>query len=851
MYALISMISLVAVVTHGAAPDRSALNKRAAEQAAERVARMTLDEKIELVEMKSGAVERMGIPAHHWWNESLHGVARRGKATQFPVPISMASTWNTELIHTVATAISDEVRALHHADTPKAAAGIYHGLTIWSPVVNIARDPRWGRTEETYGEDVLLNKSMGVAFVKGLQGDHPDYLKTVATVKHFVANNTENNRLETIPGVTERALREFYFPAYKAAIDEAGVESFMSAYNGINGTPCSAYRWLLWDVLREEWGFKGTVVTDVLVPKWMFQKHRFTKDGPTAAAAMLKAGVDVYCGGEKVWTKQAIELGLLEESALDRAVTQNLATRIKLGLLRPEKESPYVNIPLDVVGCEKHIELARQTALEGAILLKNEGETLPATKAKYDRIVLAGPYAGTAPLGGYSGTPTRPSVSPVDGFKNIAENSFEIDNVFGGKWAPVPEANLHVPDDPSTRGLKGEYYNESDFEENPVGTRVDSFIHFEWTKPLSHVDPFIPQPDFAVRWTGRLVPNRTGEHLFSIEGEKGARVWLNGEKILDIWDRMAEKKQLSRPIHLEAGKSVSVKIEYYDKVTAWGGSQPDDTLRCKFKWMEPVTKQKKANPKKDLLVYVGGLTHEMAHESRDIMDLRFPAEQLKEIKELAKTYSSMLVVVNGGTAVQLDKLSELAPAVLVQWFPGQEGGNALAELVTGKVNPSGHLPLSIYTNASKLPDFDDYEPRKGRTYAYATNNIAYAFGEGLSYSTFEYSDLDVARDGETIRVALDVHNRGKVDGMDAVQLYVSNLDSLVYQPNLQLKAFKKVSVPAGKTKRVELEFPIQSMAWWDEWKQEFVVDQKRYRIMAGYSSLDIVLEKTIDLGEGK
>ncbi|MFC0539084.1 glycoside hydrolase family 3 N-terminal domain-containing protein [Pelagicoccus mobilis] len=816
--------------------------------AAEIVAQMTLDEKLKLIEMQNKAVERFSIPAHHWWNEALHGVARRGKATQFPITLSMASTWSTDLIHSMATAIGDEARALHHADTPGDAAGIYHGLTIWSPVVNIARDPRWGRTEETYGEDVLLNKSMGVAFVSGIQGDHPDFLKTVGTVKHFVCNNTEYNRLETNPGVTERALREFYFPAYKAAIHEAGVESFMSAYNGVNGAPCSANSWLLKDVLRDEWGFRGTVVTDVLVPRWMFKEHHFTKDGPTSAAAMINAGCDVYCDGEPAWAKQAIESGLLRESELDRAVTQSLSTRIKLGLLRPDEDNPFTKISTDVVGCDEHVAIARQIAREGAVLLKNENKTLPAVKSKYDRIVLAGPYVTATPLGGYSGTPTKPTVSPLDGFANIAAGDFEISTLMGGTWGVVPEANLHVPGDPATRGLRGEYFSNIKLEGSPAGTRVDPVIDFEWLKPLTHVDPFVPQPNVSIRWTGSLVPNRTGEHIFSLEAKLGARVWIDGKQILDLWWGRSAEHQVSEPIRLEAGKSVDVRIEYYDKPPRYGGIQPGEKIFVKLSWMEPVLTQKKVDKAKDLLVYCGGLTHSMAREGLDIMDLSFPAEQLEEIAELSKTYPNILLVVNGGTTAQLDKVGEHVSAILYQWFPGQEGGNALAELVTGRVNPSGHLPLTVYKDASKLPDFDDYEPRKGRTYMYARDNITYGFGEGLSYSAFEYSNMKVEHDVDDIRISLDVTNQSNIDGQDVVQIYVKNLDSLQYQPDLQLKAFEKVAIQAGQSVSVELEIPIESLAWWDVEKQAFVVDESRYRIMAGHSSREIALDHVVNLG---
>ncbi|MCH6255807.1 glycoside hydrolase family 3 C-terminal domain-containing protein [Puniceicoccaceae bacterium K14] len=836
---------LIGATPSAAAPDRSELDAKAAEQAAMLVSQMTLDEKVALIEMDSGAVERLDIPAHHWWNEALHGIARRGKATQFPIPLSMASTWNPRLIHKMGTAISDEARALHHSDSAEDATKRYHGLTIWSPVVNIARDPRWGRTEEGYGEDPHLVSRMGVAFVEGLQGDNPDYLKTVATVKHFVVNNTEHNRLHAHPSVTERSLREFYLPAYRTAIDEAGVESFMTAYNGVNGAPCSANRWLLTDLLRDEWGFNGTVVTDVGVPKWMFLEHKFAKDGMGSAAAMLTAGVDVYCGGESDWAKQAVESGLMDEAYLDRAVTRSLATRIKLGLHRPEENNPYSHIPIEVVGSKKHTDIARQIAREGIVMLQNNNNVLPATPQKYDRIVIGGRYSTGASLGAYSGTPTHPAVSPAAGLKAIASQDFEFASQFGGSWVPVPEANLNIPGDPSTRGLKGEYFANTNLEGDPQTTRVDPIVNFEWPKPLSHIDPSIPQPNFSARWTGQLTPSVSGKHVFSIEAHNSARVWINGELILDIWHRKAEDSQISGEINLTAGKSVDIKIEYVDKTSI----APEAKIWVKFKWVEPQQTIEASDPQRDLFVYVGGLTHEMAHESHDLMDLSFPAEQIEEIRDLAKTYPNIVVVVNSGTAVELDELRELVPGILVQWFPGQEGGTALAEVITGLVNPSGHLPFSIYTDSSKLPNFEDYEPQKGRTYMYATDNITYAFGEGLSYTEFEYTNFQVFSDKDKVSIKLNVSNIGDRDGDDIVQIYASNLDSLVYQPIKQLKAFKRVTVPAKKSVSVEFEFPIESLAWWNELKQEFVVDQGRYSIQAGQASNKIVAKKTIQIAE--
>jgi beta-glucosidase len=827
------------------APDRTALHESTKQQAAKLVAQMTLEEKFKLTEMNNRAIDRFKIPSHHWWNEALHGVARRGKATQFPIALSMASTWDPALIQDMATAISDEARALHAADTAQQKTARYHGLTLWSPVINMARDPRWGRTEETYGEDPHLTTELACGFVHGLQGDDPNYLKTVATIKHFVANNTEHNRLEVRPDISDRALRDYYFPAYRDTIAREDVESVMSAYNGINGIPCSANRWLLTDLLRGEWGFNGTVVTDVGAPGHLTKYQKYSKDSAEATAMMLNAGVDIFSKGLGFPAlKQALEQGLLDESVLDEAVTRSLATRIKLGLLRSDADNPYQKISMSVVGSAAHLKIARQVAREGAVLLKNDKQLLPATPAKYKRIILAGPDMNKAPLGGYSGTATQMAATPMLGLKSIAGDDFEVLGHFASNWQPIPSGNLNLPGQLAAKGVQAAYYAQK-FSDKPMTVRIDSTVYLDLPKEYAHIDPEIPAQPFCTRWTAELTPNRTGEHRFSMSILGGAVVWVNGEKIIDRWtlpqgrkgQKFVERIE-SEPVFLQAGQPVDLKVEY---------SSHHGAITAALQWLQPPTDNQTVNPTEDLLVYVGGLSHEMAHESKDLMDLNLPSDQFEEIKELAQSYPNLVVVLNGGTVMQLDALRQVVPAILLQWFPGQEGGYALAELLTGVCNPSGRLPLSFYTDASKLPDFEDYEISKGRTYMYARDNVTYPFGYGLSYTSFEYSNLRLRQVDEVVTATLDVCNIGPMDGDEVVQLYVSNLDSKVYQPIRQLKAFQRVSIPRGQTKTLELSFELSDLAWWDEVKQAYVINPGRYAVQLGQSSATIHLQQIMSL----
>ncbi|WP_152541678.1 glycoside hydrolase family 3 N-terminal domain-containing protein [Saccharicrinis fermentans] len=733
---------------------------------------------------------------------------------------------------------------MHHADSPTDQVKRYHGLTLWSPVINMARDPRWGRTEETYGEDPYLTTELACSFVRGLQGDHPDFLKTVATIKHFVANNTEHNRLYVRPDISERALREYYFPAYRDVIAREDVESIMSSYNGLNGVPCSSNKWLLSDVLRKEWGFIGTVVTDVGVPGHLVEKHHYAKNGPEAAMMMITAGVDMYSGSdrgshvnEREWARQAVEQGILKESVLDQAIIRNLATRIKLGLLRSDDDNPYTKISTDVVGSHAHLAIARQIAREGAVLLQNKDGVLPATPEKYKTILFAGPYVNDAPFGAYSGNAAGVAATPLLGMKAIAGDTYEIKGQLGENWLFIPEGNLNVPGKSNAKGVLGEYFSGIKLEDKPVSVRIDRTIDLDLPKPLAHIDPEIPQPTFSARWTAQLTPNRTGTHYFSLDAISGARVWVNGEKIIDVWSAKAPNSLESKGVFLEAGKAVDLKVEYYNREA--------EPAKAQLKWIQPQQKQNMKNPEDHLLIYVGGLTWRMSKESHDRMNSILPEEQMKEIKSLAAIYPNMVVVLNGGTVMQLAELNEVVPGILLQWFPGQEGGYALAELITGKVSPSGRLPLTFYTDPEKLPDFEDYEISKGRTYMYMKDNVTYPFGFGLSYSSFDYSDLSVKRQNKQVTAVLKVTNTGTMDADEVVQLYVTNLDSKVYQPVRQLKAFQRISLAQGQSKQVELSFSMDDMAWWSVEKQKYVVNPGRYEVQIGKSSAQIMDKKII------
>lgn len=487
------------------------------------VQQMTLDEKMSLYVMSSAEIERLEIPAHDWWNEAIHGVARNGEATQFPVSIAMASTWDPDLIIRMSDAIGKEARGIYNSRGNPTDR--YAGLTIWSPTLNLARDPRWGRNEETYGEDPLLISEMGTSYILGLQGTDPNYYQAVACAKHFIANNSEYNRFYYSPEISERDLREHYMPAFRSAVEDANVQQFMTAYNGLNNVPCTVNRWLLNDVLRNEWGFSGTVVSDAGAPTYLISQHEYASNNTDAVAGMLHAGVDVVADfNDKIITgyfPEALSEGLVSEEMLDQSIVRNLTTRMQLGQIVEDSDNPYKKISESVVGSDEHLKIAREIAAKGAVLLKNNAvDGSPVFPLKSDdikKIIVAGPYADVAQIGAYSGMSIHSSVTPFDGLREKAAQNVtvEVFPFYGINGRIIPSKNLLPPEGINAKfGLKAEYYADRDLQGDPVFERVDSTIDFSWrVAPLKFTDPDIPRPVFSTRWTGRLKPD---------ESEKGS-----------------------------------------------------------------------------------------------------------------------------------------------------------------------------------------------------------------------------------------------------------------------------------------------------------------------------------------
>jgi beta-glucosidase len=656
-----------------------------------------------------------------WWNEALHGIARAGLATSFPQSIGLGSTWDPDLIQKLADVISTEARIHNNIYGKK--------LTYWSPTINILRDPRWGRAEESYSEDPYLLSSMVVAFVKGFQGDNPNYLKAIATIKHFVANNSEFNRHTGSSDIRERWLREYYFPAFKSAIMKGGVFSVMGAYNSVNGIPVCVNKWLLIDVLRNEWGFKGYVVSDCGAISDIIHKHKYEIDPQKAVALAVKAGTDLEC--ETCETEQfmydkylleAVKKGYVSQEYIDKSVTRLFTARFLLGEFDPPDKVPFTKIPRSKLDCQEHRNLALQVAKESIVLLKNQNNTLPLNINSIGELAVIGPNANVVELGGYSGSPSV-QISPLEGLQ---------------------------------KKLKG----------------------------------------------------KTG-----VAFKQGCSI-LGKEEI--GWDN--EKDE---PLFKNLDESQSI-------LEAAGLAARSDAA----------------------ILFVGtNLT--IADESADRTDLDLPGNQLELIKKVYEANPNTIVVLINGMPLSINWVNNYIPAIIEAWYDGQAGGEAIADVLFGDYNPGGKLPVTFYKSAKDLPPIDNYDITKGRTYWFYKGKVLYPFGYGLSYTTFEYSNLSVNKTAidknkkNEVTVILDIKNTGKLKGDEVVQLYIKELQSSVLQPEKRLKKFRRISLNSGEMKLITFELTNNDFSYWDEKKKDWNIEAGNYEIQVGSSSNDIKLKTII------
>ncbi len=837
-------------------------------RAAALVAQMTLEEKAAQMQNAAPAIERLGVPAYDWWNEGLHGVARAGQATVFPQAIGLAATFDVPLVRQVATTISDEARAKHHQFVREGSHGRYQGLTYWSPNINIFRDPRWGRGQETYGEDPYLTARMGVAFVHGLQGDDPVYRKLDATAKHLaVHSGPEADRHHFDARPSKRDLYDTYLPAFEALVKEGQVDAVMGAYNRVYGESASASRFLLRDVLRRDWGFKGYVVSDCWAIVDIWKHHRIVPSREAAAALAVRNGTELECGQEYATLPAAVRKGLITEAEIDDAVTRLFTARMRLGMFDPADRVRWARIPASVNQAPAHDALALKAAQESLVLLKNEG-VLPLSR-DLKRIAVVGPTADDtmALLGNYFGTPAAP-VTVLQGIRDAAKGievryARGVDLVEGRddpNATPLIEAAYLRPSaDSPERGLRGEYFRTADLSGTPALVRTDAQIGFRWDRgsPTDNLlargeaapGQGIPSDGFSIRWSGELVPPVSGRYRIEAAADDGYRLYIDGKQVLDRWGGSDRLQGDGVELDLQAGRAYALRLEYFD-------AERDAGVRLGWRMpgaKPPFEEAVDAAREADVVVFVGGLTGDVEGEEMkvnypgfaggDRTDLRLPAPQRALLEALHATGKPVVMVLTGGSALAVDWADTKVPAILMSWYPGQRGGTAVGQALFGDINPGGRLPVTFYKADQAMPAFDDYT-MEGRTYRYFRGTPLYPFGHGLSYTRFDYGTLQldsagIGDDGE-LKVQVEITNAGKRPGDEVVQLYVRRMQAQPGDAQQELRGFQRVHLAPGERRTIAFDLQAKdALRQYDEVRAAYAVPAGSYEARVGSSSTDI------------
>ena len=807
------------------------------------LSRLTLEEKVAQMGNATPAIERLGVPAHDYWNEALHGVARSGIATVFPQAIGLAATWDRKLMYDVADVISTEARAKHHEYARNGQFGRYQGLTFWSPNINIFRDPRWGRGQETYGEDPYLTGQMGVQFVRGLQGNDPRYLKVVATPKHYAVHSGPEPERHAFDAVAyERDLRETYLPAFRATILEGKAFSVMCAYNRTNGEPCCANTKLMKDILRGEWGFKGYVVSDcgAIYDIWKF--HKFVPTEMEASVLGVKAGTDLTCGDEYKTLIQAVKQGLITEAEIDTAVKRLLTARFRLGQFDPWSMVPYAQIPFSQNDTAEHRQLARQTARKSIVLLKNANRTLP-LKKDVRSIAVIGPNADSPEVmwGNYNGHASV-LTTPLAGIKNAVSKNTKVTYALGSTLAgepvvPVPASALTV--NGTEPGVKAEYFNNQELRGPAATVRTDARIDFDWGR--YNPTPELTGNNFSVRWTGKLTPPETGTYTLGFTADDGARLYIDGKLLVDAWTSNPNKTA-TKEIALEAGRSYDLRMEYFqyqrENIAKLVWSYPRMTERL-------IQEAVKAARESDVAVAVLGISARLEGEEMNVplegfrggdrTEISLPKSQEALLKAVVATGKPVVVVLLSGSALAVNWANDNVPAIMAAWYPGGEGGTAIAEVLFGDYNPAGRLPVTFYKSVDQLPPFTDYS-MQGRTYRYFKGEPLYPFGYGLSYTKFAYSNLRIEsktlKAGEPVRLTVDVTNAGDREGDEVVQLYLTDTAASAPVPIRTLVGFDRISLRPREKRTVSFSITPRQMSLIDN-SGKRVIEPGEFSISAG------------------
>jgi beta-glucosidase len=823
------------------------------------VSLLTLDEKISQMVNNSPAIPRLGIPAYNWWNETLHGVARSPyHVTSFPQAIGMAATWNPSSFKTMAEICAVEGRAIYNDSQRRGKTGIYLGLTYWTPNINIFRDPRWGRGQETYGEDPFLTGTLGKAFVKGLEGNHPKYLMASACAKHFaVHSGPEWNRSTFNAKVSDYDLWDTYLPAFRDLIVDAKVSGVMCAYNQFDGQPCCGSDKLMTQILRKDWNFKGYVTSDCGGVGMFWRTHKTHETQEKAATDAVLHGTDCECSAKPTYfaLKKAITDGLIKESDIDASVKRLFTIRFRLGMFDPAHLVPFSKIDLKSLESEAHKAHALKMARESIVLLKNENKVLP-LKKNLQKIAVVGPNADDKAtlLANYYGYPSK-ITTVLEGIKkktnakiiyekglNVADNevfksNYQANNFsFGGK-----------------AGFQAEYFKNTKLEGKPLVVRTEQKINYQFGDGEQVVENIIAN-EYSARWTSNFTTSKTEKITFELKGDDKAKLFVDGEKRIET-----DLKNGYYTFDAQAGKTYKIVIEYV---------QSNDNAEVKFDvgFIEKATPETIASRVKlaDVIVFVGGISAKLEGEAMpvnvegfkggDRTNIELPKVQTELLKALKATGKPIVFVNMSGGAMGFEWEATNLPAIVQAWYAGQSGGEAIADVLFGVYNPSGKLPITFYKNISQLPDFEDYS-MDNRTYRYFKGEPIYHFGHGLSYSNFQYKNLQIRQTKHNeLAVSVTVKNSGNIDGDEITQLYLANKKPQFKAPKIALKGFERIHLKAGESKRIAFKLYERELSEIDEkGKSSLIKDSFELSVGGSQPTEDTIkmkkiIQKTFQLG---
>ena len=811
----------------------------AEERAEDLCNRLTLEEKAKLMMNTSPAIDRLGIPAFDWWSEALHGVGRNGLATVFPSCIGMAASFDDDLIEEVFTAVSDEARAKNTSARKDGKVGKYKCLSFWTPNINVFRDPRWGRGQETYGEDPYMNGRMGLRVVKGLQGDGSDkYYKLLACAKHYaVHSGPEKTRHQfDITDLPARDLWETYLPAFKTLVQDGNVQEVMCAYQRFEGSPCCGSDKLLNSILRYKWGFDGLVVSDCGAIDDFYRKgrHEVSKDAEAASALGVLSGTDVECGRVYRNLPAAVKRGDIKESDIDVSVKRLLKGRFELGDFDPDSLVSWTSIPMSVVSSQAHRDLARKMGREQMVLLKNNG-ILPLSPSA-DNIMVMGPNAADSIMmwGIYYGQPGH-TVTALEGLNARAGRDLPYARGCAVTRMTDRESVFHnLRDSKGRQGMEAKYWNNTTMEGKPV-------VETNYTAPIKLDNggntvfaPGVNLTNFTTSIKGTYIADRDETLDMIYNNDDGLRIIINGDTVHERW-KTDPLNYRSREFKVKKGQKYDLQVDYLQLED--GATLNFDILRTR-----DVTPADAVAAAKDaeVVIFIGGISPEYEKEEAKVREpgfddgdrtsIELPAPQREILRALHDAGKKIVFVNCSGSAVAITPENEFCDAILQAWYPGEQGGHAIADVIFGDYNPSGKLPVTFYKDDSQLPAFDDYL-MKGRTYRYMKQEPLYPFGYGLSYTTFDISDPKYADDKVTVKVK----NTGKREGTEIVQVYMRRPADTA-GPNKTLRGYARVNLAPGEAKEVTIDFPRQSFENWDEAAQEMLVVPGEYELMIGSSS---------------